>query len=95
MKTENETYKLIKFVKSSKAGKKYDAILKNKKTDGEKRVSFGDSKMEHYRDDTGVGAWSHKNHLDKKRRDAYHSRHGADYGFPSASFFAHNYLWRK
>ena len=95
MKLENADYKFIRFVKSANPKKKYDAVLLNKKTGGEKRVSFGDSSLEHYKDTTGKGIWSHKNHLDTKRRDAYYARHGADHGFPSASFFAHNYLWAK
>jgi hypothetical protein len=93
---ENATYKLIRFVKSDKAGKKYTAVLKNKKTGGEKRVHFGASAYEQYRDTTGVGAWSHKNHLDEGRRSNYRSRHageGNESNFPNAGYFAYHTLW--
>lgn len=96
MKRENETYKFLRFEKSKRPGKKYDAVLKNKKTGGEKRVPFGDSNYEQYKDSTGLGLYSKKNHLDKQRRDNYRSRHqgeGDDSNFPKPGFFAYNFLW--
>jgi len=63
----------IKFVKGPNY-KKYTAIL----PDG-KRVHFGDRRYQHYKDwipkRLGGKQWSHKDHLDPKRRANYRSRH--------------------
>jgi len=86
--------KLLGFKKSTRKNKKYTAFVK----DGDKifKVHFGDARYEHYKDTTGVGAWSHKDHLDEKRRKNYRRRHEAQ-GFHSVlyspSYFAYNYLW--
>jgi len=93
---QNETYKFLRFVKSKTSGKKYDAILLNKKTGREKKVSFGASSYPQYKDSTGVGAWSHKNTLDNERRRLYRLRHageGNDSNFPNAGYWAWHYLW--
>lgn len=69
-----------KFEVPKSGHKKYTAIipLKDGKT---KRVSFGDSRYEHYKDQVpksmGGKRWSHKDHLDKNRRENYRKRHGA------------------
>ena len=56
--------------------KKYTAVMK----DG-KRVHFGDRRYQHYKDQVpvnmGGGQWTKSNHLDKKRRKNYRTRHGA------------------
>lgn len=66
----------IKFVVPKKGYKKYTAILPNGK-----RVSFGDRRYEHYKDqipkNLGGKKWSQKDHKDKERRRNYRKRHGA------------------
>jgi len=94
MISENAEYKFIRFEKSLNPLKKYDAVLLNKKTGREKRVSFGQNGKSHYKDQA-LGLYSSDNHLDKERRDRYYARHGPHHGFPSASYWSHNYLWRK
>lgn len=63
----------IKFEKGPRCSK-YTAIL----PDG-KRVNFGHKGYEQYKDlvpkSQGGGLWSHKDHLDKERRDRYRTRH--------------------
>ncbi len=54
--------------------KKYSVLVKIKTDDGKskiKRINFGDSNMEQFRDSTGLGVWSHLDHGDKKRRQNY------------------------
>ena len=55
--------------------KKYTAILPTGK-----HVHFGHRDYEHYKDSVpkhlGGGLWSHKDHLDPKRRKNYRKRHG-------------------
>lgn len=52
--------------------KKYSVmILRN----GEPHIiHFGDSRYEHYKDQTGLGVWSHLDHKDTVRRDKYLKR---------------------
>ena len=77
--------------------KKYTAILSNGKT-----VHFGDRRYEQYKDQTGRGLWSHKNHLDTKRRADYRKRHKAQtdaQGVPyyqkrfTPAWFSWHFLW--
>jgi len=94
MKKENETYKLLRFEKSKRAGKKYDAVLRNKKTGGEKRVPFGATGYENYGDKTGLGLYKGTGDLEQRKR--YRARHrgeGDESNFPNPGFFAYNYLW--
>lgn len=83
------------FSKSHKVGKKYDAILKNKSTGMVTRVPFGDASYQQYKDSTGMGLYSAKDHNDSKRRDLYRQRHQKDLraGNYSPGFFSYHYLW--
>ena len=86
--------RLIKFVKSTRRNKKYDAILED---NGRiTKVSFGDSRYEHFKDRTGVGAWKHLDHNDTKRRELFRKRHGAQGHYKvkySPAWFSYYYLW--
>ena len=55
--------------KSTRKHKKYDAYYKGK------WVSFGDSRYTQYKD-CALGLYSHKDHLDKKRRVRFLQRMG-------------------
>ena len=56
------------FRKSRAKGKKY-AVTYNNKT-----INFGDSNMQQYKDSTGLGLYTSKNHLDPVRRKSYLAR---------------------
>lgn len=56
--------------KSKVKDKKYSAILNTGR-----KVDFGYAPMGQYKDSTGLGIYSHKNHLDKTRRRRYLQRH--------------------
>lgn len=82
---------------SNRAGKKYSVTTPNGKI-----VHFGSSKSEHYKDKTGLGKWSHKDHLDTKRRTSYLARAGGitnkqghltKNDKESANYYSMNYLW--
>jgi len=90
----------VKFVKGS-GNHKYTAILPSGK-----RVSFGHRDYQQYKDSVpvrlGGGLWSHKNHLDKTRRDSYRKRHGgmrckngdSCIGVKySPAWFSYHFLW--
>ena len=88
-------YKFVKFEKG-KGNKKYSAVLRNKKTKREVKVQFGDKNYQQYRD-SALGLYKSKDHLDKKRRDAYRSRHSKEVpsfkDYYSPGFFAYKFLW--
>ena len=58
----------MNFSKSKAKNKKY-AVIYNGKT-----INFGDSRMAQYKDSTGLGLFSSKNHLDPIRRKSYLAR---------------------
>ena len=86
-------YSLVGFRKSTKPGKKYDALIKRKSDNKIISISFGDVNYESYGDKTGLGLY--KTHGDFKRRMAYRKRHQHNIknGYYSASLFALKKLW--
>lgn len=95
MRIDNPSdYQFVKFRKSKTKGKKYDALLMNKKTKRNKTVPFGAKGYEHYEDSTGLGLYSHLDHKDKQRRRNFMKRHNsnAKHKFSSA-WFAKKFLW--
>ena len=87
-------YQFVRFEKSHIREKKYNAILKNKKTGRLTRVPFGSSSYDQYRDSTGLGLYSHKDHNDKKRRANHRSRHRNDnLNDYSPGFWSWRFLW--
>ena len=94
--------KNIKILPSTRANKKYMAILRN----GDK-IHFGGKGYEQFKDSTGLGLYSHMDHGDKKRRENYFSRHS--FGIKNkkdalkyewnkskritAKILSHQYLW--
>ena len=86
-------YNLVRFKISPRKNKKYQAIIKNKKTGKIVNIHFGSSLHEHYRD-SALGAYKHLDHNDKKRRANYRKRHRNDkLNEYSAGYFSWNYLW--
>jgi hypothetical protein len=90
---------LYKPFKSTRKHKKYDIYVldnNNKK----KKISFGDTKYQHYFDK--LGKYSHLNHNDKKRRESYRRRargiknYSGQLTFKlkhSPNYYAYKYLW--
>lgn len=56
------------FMKSANKNKKYTVVYNGK------TINFGDSKMEQYKDATGLGLYTSKDHLDPVRRKSYLAR---------------------
>lgn len=86
-------YKLLGYRKSKRKNKKYDAILKNRKTDRLTHVPFGDKRYKNFHDLTGLNLYS--THGDPKRRANYRARH-KNYlktGYYSPSWFSFYLLW--
>jgi hypothetical protein len=97
----SKDYQFIKFEKSKNKNKKYAAILKNKKTGGEKIINFGAIKddgtpYEQFKDSTNLKLYSKYDHGDTERQKRYKSRHvgeGTDRRKYSAGWFSWHYLW--
>lgn len=86
-------YKFVGFKVSPRKHKKYVATIKNKQTKKEVNIHFGDSRYSHYKDQV-LGKYSHLDHKDKKRREAYRSRHKNDkLKEYSPGYFSWNFLW--
>ena len=84
---------LVKIIKPTTKGKKYTAIIKNRKTKKLRKISFGAIDYEQFKDSTTLKLYSSKNTNSTKRRKAYKARH--TYAKPkySAGWFANKYLW--
>lgn len=85
------------FYKSNRKNKKYMAYSPTGK-----KVHFGDSRYQHYRDTTGLGLYSHLDHNDKDRKKRYLARAKGirdkngrlTWKNPeSANYYAVRYLW--
>ena len=98
--------RIIRIEKSSRPEKKYMAFIKNK--EGEIHViHFGASDYPQYRDRTGLGLYTYKNHGDIKRMRRYFTRHSGtpirekaiekekrkSRGIYNAKILSHMYLW--
>lgn len=98
--------RLIKIKKSKRKGKKYVAFVRNKEGK-ERTIHFGSVEYAQFKDSSGVGAYTHKDHGDKKRRDNYFSRHSGiknksqalkkeiakSGGKYNAKILSHRFLW--
>ena len=87
--------------------KKYTAHVRNKKTRKVRKIHFGDSRYQQYKDRTPLGLYTHKNHGTRKRMQRYYSRHSGTKnrktainrevrkgnGLYNAKILSHKYLW--
>jgi hypothetical protein len=90
--TNPKSYEFLGFEKSRNKYKKYDAILY--KNNRYKRVPFGASSYQQYKDTTGLGLYTKLNHNDKERRRLYRLRHaGEQKNLYSSGYFSWYYLW--
>jgi len=89
-----ERFNLVRFEKAKAKNKKYSAILEDRKTGKQKRVNFGDTRYQQFKDSTGLGLYSDKDHNDPERRRLYRARHAKTAEVKwSPSWFSMNYLW--
>ena len=94
MDIKEDRFRHIRFERSRTKGKKYDAIIEDKVTKRQQRVSFGDVNYQHYRDSTNLKLYSRLDHNDPKRRANYKARHEKTrHKKFSASWYADRFLW--
>ena len=98
---------IVKIIKSTRKGKKYTAIVRDKKTKKERKISFGAIGYEQFRDSTPLGLYTSKNHGDPKRKKNYFTRHSGvptkakaikkeiekSGGKYNAKILSHRFLW--
>ena len=97
--------RLVSLEASRRANKKYKATVRSKETGKTRVIHFGHSSYPQFRDSTPLRKFSKKDHGDKKRRQAYFSRHSGTTskveairkekrsGKYSAKLLSHMYLW--
>lgn len=99
--------KIIKFEKSNIKGKKYTAYIQNKKTKKIRKIHFGASDYQQYKDRTPLKLYAHKNHNTRKRMENYFNRHSGtknrkkaielekkkSNGYYNPKILSHIYLW--
>jgi len=87
--------------------KKYTAVVRNKKTKKTRIIHFGDRRYQQFKDRTGVGLYTHKNHGTRRRMRNYFNRHSGtpnrgkaikkeirlSKGYYTAKILSHIYLW--
>ena len=102
----NMKEKIIKF-KKGPFPKKYTAFIKNNKTKKIRKIHFGDSRYQQYKDRTPLKLYSKNNHNTRKRMQNYFNRHSGtknrkkairkekikSKGFFNAKILSHIYLW--
>tara|TARA_R110000803_G_scaffold43313_6_gene92507 strand:+ start:637 stop:897 length:261 start_codon:yes stop_codon:yes gene_type:complete len=81
---------LYKPVKSTRQFKKYMVYVKGP-NGNPKLIHFGDNRYGQYKDKIGV--YSRLDHGDKKRKDAYYSRHGKATSKDTPKWWSHKILW--
>lgn len=88
-------HKFIKFQKSKRKNKMYDAIIKRESDNKLFSIPFGDKRYENYHDKTGLNLYPSLIHGDKKRRENYRKRHKIHLRncCYSPSYFSYYYLW--
>ena len=98
--------KILRFEKGPHK-KKYTAYIKNKETKKIRKIHFGASDYQQYKDRTNLGIYKKKNHNDIKRMRRYYSRHSGvktrkkgikkekkkSRGLYNAKLLSHIYLW--
>lgn len=55
--------------------KKYRAFIRDKNTHKIRKIDFGASGYQQYKDSTGIGKYTYKDHGDKQRKNRYYQRH--------------------
>lgn len=98
---------IVKIIKPTRKGKKYTAIIRNKKTKKERKISFGAINYPQFKDSTPLKLYTSKNHGDPKRRKNYFTRHSGvgtkakalkkeienSNGLYNAKILSHKFLW--
>jgi hypothetical protein len=98
--------KILRFERGP-PGKKYTAIIQDKQTKKIRKLHFGASDYEQFKDRTPLQLYAHKNHNTRKRMQNYFNRHSGtkkrgqaialekkrSKGYYTPKILSHLYLW--
>jgi hypothetical protein len=98
--------KILRFERGP-LGKKYTAFIRDKKTKKIRKLHFGASDYEQFKDRTPLKLYAHKNHNTRRRMQNYFSRHSGtkkrgqaialekkkSKGYYTPKILSHVYLW--
>ena len=98
--------KILRFERGP-PGKKYTAIIQDKKTKKIRKLHFGASDYEQFKDRTPLKLYAHKNHNTRRRMQNYFNRHSGtkkrgqaialekkkSKGYYTPKILSHIYLW--
>ncbi len=98
--------KILRFERGP-SGKKYTAFIQDKKTKKIRKLHFGASDYEQFKDRTPLKLYAHKNHNTRRRMQNYFNRHSGtkkrgqaialekkkSKGYYTPKILSHVYLW--
>ena len=98
--------KILRFERGPR-GKKYTAFIQDKKTKKIRKLHFGASDYEQFKDRTPLKLYAHKNHNTRRRMQNYFNRHSGtkkrgqaialekkkSKGYYTPKILSHVYLW--
>ena len=99
--------RIVKFIRGTTKGKKYTAIVENRRTRKQRRISFGGIGYQQYKDRTPLKLYARGNHGDRKRMENYFNRHSGtknraeairkekrkSKGYYNPKILSHEFLW--
>ena len=99
--------RIISILPSNRKNKKYVAKVENLETKKTRKIHFGSTSYQQYKDRTPQEFYKELNHLDKKRRKSYFQRHSGvktkkealekeireSGGLFNAKILSHKFLW--
>ena len=94
MRYSKKIYFFVKFERSKKPTKKYDALIKHNLTKKIVRISFGARGYEQFYD-SALGLYKIFDHGEKKRKKKYRARHKGYLrpGYYTPAYFSWEFLW--
>ena len=67
--------RIVSFVRGTSKGKKYTAIVENRRTKKQRRISFGAVGYQQYKDRTPLRLYAKGDHGERRRMENYFNRH--------------------
>ncbi len=99
--------RIVKFMRGTSKGKKYTAVVENRRTKKRRKISFGAVGYQQYKDRTPLKLYAKGNHGDRRRMENYFSRHSGtkhraeairkerrkSRGYYNPKILSHEFLW--
>ena len=99
--------RIVKFMRGTSKGKKYTAVVENRRTKKRRRISFGGVGYQQYKDRTSLKLYAKGDHGDRRRMENYFNRHSGtknraeairkekrkSRGYYNPKILSHEFLW--